>query len=428
MGQDIIITDAGLVVSNDPAHIPAEHDKRSTPHMKRNNIETILLLTLLSAFPPLSTDMYLPALPLLQRIWQVPMSTVNLTLTGFFVGYCISLLLYGPLSDKLGRKPPLFAGITLYVMSSFLSGYANDIVVLILLRVLQGIGSASGVVIAMAITKDLYQGHERQRILAYMGIIMALAPMFAPVLGGLIMQWFSWHWVFFAQAAMGAIAFGGVVRMEEPLKKPTEGSMLAAMGMYLTLLRNRRYMTLVVLFSIIVLPHFSFIGSAANLYINRFGTSEQVFSYFFAFNALAIMAGSFLCSRIQKRMTTRQLMSVSFAGILVAGIVMYVDLLSGPWGLALPMAIASFSFGISRPTSNHIILEQTEKGAGAASSLMIFLFFLMGAFAMWFISLDWANTIHTLALLAMLSGGGVLVVWMLASSLSSAETIGREKI
>jgi MFS transporter, DHA1 family, multidrug resistance protein len=103
-----------------------------------------------------------------------------------------------------------------------------------------------------------------------MGIIMALAPMLSPIFGSLIMKWFSWHWVFFAQAALGVIAFSGVVRLEEPLKKTAEGSVLAAMGMYLTLLRNRRYMAFVLLFSIIVLPHFSFIGSAANLYINDF--------------------------------------------------------------------------------------------------------------------------------------------------------------
>lgn len=387
--------------------------------MKRTSLESMLLLTLLSAFPPLSTDMYLPALPLLQKIWQEPMRTVNLTLTSFFVGYCISLLIYGPLSDKLGRKPPLFVGIALYILASFLSAYVNSVGPLIVLRALQGIGSASGVVIAMAITKDLYQGSERQRILAYMGVIMALAPMLAPVFGSFIMQWLSWHWIFFAQAALGLLAFGGVMRLQEPLRTPAEGGIGAALSLYGQLVRNRRYMVIVILFSIIVLPHFSFIGSAAHLYIDTFGTSEQVFSYFFAFNALAIMAGSFLCSRIQRVLPARLVISCGFAGILIAGLAMYGPILAGPWGLALPMALASFSFGLSRPISNHIALEQVEQGAGAASSLMIFLFFMVGAFAMWFISLDWADTVRTLALLAIASGGGVLAIWLFVPGMPS---------
>ncbi len=387
--------------------------------MKMSNMKIIGLLTLLSAFPPLSTDMYLPALPQLQETWNQPMNVVNFTLSGFFIGYCISLLVYGPLSDRYGRRPPLIWGVGMYIVTSLLSGFVNDIVSLIVLRVLQGVGSSSGVVIAMAITKDLYQGRERQRILTYMAIIMALAPMLAPVIGGQIITWLSWHWVFFIQAAMGIIALGGVLRLEEPLQVFAEGSVLGSMGrMYLNLLGNRRYLMLVLLFSVIVLPHFSFIGSAANIYIKRFGASEQVFSYFFAFNALATMTGSFFCSKIQKKIAPSTLMTISFAGILVSGILMFSDLFPGPWGLAIPMAVASFCFGLSRPTSNHIILEQAEQGAGAASSLMVFLFFMMGAFAMWFIALDWANTIHVIAILAIMSGGTGLVLWLLLPGLT----------
>ena len=382
--------------------------------MNMSNVQIVGLLTLLSAFPPLSTDMYLPALPFLQETWHQPMEVVNFTLSGFFIGYCISLLLYGPLSDRFGRRPPLIVGVSLYIVASLLSGLVNDVVSLIVLRVLQGIGSSSGVVISMTITKDLYQGRERQRILAYMAIIMALAPMLAPIMGSLIMTRLSWHWVFFVQAAMGIVALGGVLRLTEPLKTFVQGNMLASMGRtYLNLLGNGKYVALVLLFSVIVLPHFSFIGSAANIYIKQFGATEQVFSYFFAFNALAIMAGSFFCSRLQKILAARNLITIGFAGILTSGLLMIGDIFPGPWGLAIPMALASFCFGLSRPTSNHIILEQVEQGAGAASSLMVFLFFMMGAFAMWFIALDWANTIHVIALLALLSGGAGLVLWLL---------------
>jgi DHA1 family bicyclomycin/chloramphenicol resistance-like MFS transporter len=380
--------------------------------MKANNLKMLCLLALLAAFPPLSTDMYLPALPLLQEIWQQPMSVVNFTLSGFFIGFCVSMLLYGPLSDKFGRRPPLMWGIIIYIAASVASGFVDDIYYLIVLRVLQGVGASSGVVISMAITKDLYEGEYRQRILAYMAVIMALAPMLAPVFGGVIMTWLSWHWVFFVQAAMGVVALVGVLRLKEPLQALEDVSVLKAVGLYLKLFGNRRYIGLVLLFSVIVLPHFSFIGSASNIYISRFGTSEQVFSYFFAFNAAAIMAGSFICTRIQRRMTSEKIVTISFAGILAGGLFMHADLLSGPWGFALPMAMASFFFGLSRPPSNHLVLLQVDQGAGTASSLMIFLYFVVAAFAMWFIALDWADTIHVIARLAIFAALFVLAVWV----------------
>lgn len=380
--------------------------------MKTDTFKMMCLLALLAAFPPLSTDMYLPALPLLQKNWQQPMPVVNLTLSGFFIGFCVSMLLYGPLSDKYGRKPPLMCGIIIYIAASFVSGFMDDIYHLIFLRVLQGVGASSGVVISMAITKDLYEGAHRQRILAYMAVIMALAPMLAPVFGGVIMARLSWHWVFFVQAVLGIIALGGVFWLKEPLQEPEDVGVFETLCLYLKLFTNRRYISLVLLFSVIVLPHFSFIGSASNIYISHFGTSEQEFSYFFAFNAAAIMAGSFVCTRIQRHMASAKIVTISFAGILAAGLLMHADLKAGPWGLALPMAQASFFFGLSRPPSNHLVLLQVDQGAGSASSLMIFLYFITAAFAMWFISLDWADTIHVIARVAIFSAFFVLAVWL----------------
>lgn len=160
---------------------------------------------------------------------------------------------------------------------------------------------------------------------------------------------------------------------------------------YVQLLHNKKYLVMVVLFSFIVLPHFSFTGSAADIYINTFGTSEQVFGYFLAFNALAIMSGSYAFTRLHKIIESRRLLTISFAGILCSGMLMYSGIFPGPWGLAVPMAVASFSFGLSRPPGNNLILEQVEQGAGTASSFMIFIYFMIGAFSMWFIALEWTD-------------------------------------
>lgn len=379
--------------------------------LKKNKL--LLLLSLLSAFPPLSTDMYLAAIPLLQKKWEQPLAVMNLTLVGFFVSYCVCLLFYGPLSDRFGRRPLLLIGVGIFILGSLLCACSGQATSLIVFRVIQAAGAASASVLAMAITKDVYQGHERGRILAYIGVIMALAPMLAPVFGGWVLTWFSWRWIFVIQAIIGAIAWFGVFSMEETLKEPSAASIFQTAGIYLQLLGNRRYLGFALLMSLVVLPHFAFIGGSASIYISRFGLSEKVFGYFFAMNALAIMAGAFACTRLLHRLGTRRILTAGFAGILLGGLGMLMSPPLGPWSLALPMIVISFSFGLSRPPSNNLVLEQVNQYAGAASSLLIFIYFMLGAFAMWLISLDWSDKIHTIGVLGTGAGGIILCIWIL---------------
>ncbi len=381
--------------------------------MKNNRF--LLLLALLSAFPPLSTDMYLPAIPLLQKTWQQPLTVVNLTLVGFFVSYCMFLLFYGPLSDRFGRRPTLLVGIGIFILGSVLCALSNNVITLIVFRVIQAAGAASASVLALAISKDVYRGHERERILAYIGMIMALAPMLAPVFGGWLLTWFSWRWVFVIQATIGSVAWIGVLRMPETLKKRSATGVLQTAGIYLELLRNRRYLGFALLMSIIVLPHFAFIAGSADIYITRLGLSEQTFGYFFALNAAAIMMGSFACTRLLHRVGSNAVLTTGFAGILIGGGCMFISPLPGAWALALPMTVISFSFGLSRPPSNNLVLEQVDHHAGAASSLLIFIYFMLGAGAMWLISLNWADKILVIGFLGAVSGGIMLGLWLLLS-------------
>ncbi|MBC2737148.1 MAG: multidrug effflux MFS transporter [Desulfobacteraceae bacterium] len=378
-----------------------------------NKTRMLFLLALLSAFPPLSTDMYLPAIPLLVKLWQQPLALVNLTLVGFFISYCVFLLFYGPLSDRFGRRPLLLAGIGLFILASLLCALADGVVSMITFRVLQAAGAASASTLALAISKDIYDGHERERILAYIGVIMALAPMLAPVFGGWILTWFSWRWVFVSQATIATVAWIGVWRMPETLVTPSSKGALQTAGIYLGLFRNRRYVGYALMLSIIVLPHFAFIGGSADIYITRIGLSEQTFGYLFALNAAAIMAGSLACSWLLGRIGSRGVMTAGFTGILCGGLVMLTGWLPAPWGLALPMAMISFSFGLSRPPSNNLVLEQVDRHAGAASSLLVFIYFMLGAFSMWLISLDWLDKIYMIGILGTGAGGIMLGVWML---------------
>jgi len=377
--------------------------------MKKSSM--FFLLVLLSAFPPLSTDMYLPAIPLLQKSWNQPLAVVNLTLVGFFVSYCLFLLVYGPISDRIGRKPPLVAGIVLFIVASLLCALSNSVVALILSRLLQAAGAAAAATLCMAMTKDIYASEERVRVLAWMGVIMPLAPAIAPILGGWLLIWCSWRWIFVSQALVALVALIGVLRTQETLKEKTSTSPMETVKSYLELFRNRRYMAYAVMVSLIVLPHFAFVGGSSDIYINHFGLTEQRYGLIFGINAIAFMAGSLLCTRLLKRMSSGKVMTFGFVGVLLGGGIMLLKLFPGPWALTIPMSLITFALGLSRPPSNNLVLDQVSRNAGAAASLMVFIFFLLGAFAMWFISFDWQDKVQVIGILASSVGVVMLGLW-----------------
>lgn len=381
----------------------------------------IPLLGLLAAFPPLSTDMYLPAIPSLQAQWGVSLAAANFTLVAFFLSFSFSLLFYGPLSDRFGRRPLLMAGIVGFVASSLLCAASNGVGQMIGFRVLQGAGAASGSALSMAIARDCFASRDRERIFAHVGVIIALAPMIAPVLGGLMLKWLSWRWIFVVQAVLGGISFWGVHRIREPLKDRNQVPVLKMAGRYIRLFRNRRYLGLNLTMAFGIWPLFAFIGGSADIYIRRFGLSEQAYSYFFAFNAVALMGGFYLCGRLLKRFPSMSLMIGGFTGVFLGGIILLALAGGTPWRLALPMALISVCMGVSRPLANSLVLDQVETDVGAASSLMMFTYFSCGCLAMWVISLPWSDKIRVLATT---SAGAALVV---ICTLSLFQRTGRRR-
>lgn len=371
------------------------------------------LLALLTAFPALSTDMILPAVPSLAETWNQPLSVINLILVCFFITYGFFLLFYGPISDRFGRRRPLLAGLSVYIVASLLCALATSAPMLIGFRILQAAGAAASSSLSMAMTKDIFSGQERERILAYIAIIMALAPMLAPVIGGWILVDFSWPWIFFLQAVMGVIGMFGVLKFPETLPQVSDIPLSRVMHTYGRLLLNPSYIVMVLVMSASLFPLYSFIAGSSAIYVNEFGLSEQKYSYFFAFNALALMVGSFFCLRLTRSISSRHLMTLGFAGIFLGGVFLLLNGQHGPWSFALPMFMITFSLGLSRPPSNNLVLEQVDRDAGSASSLLIFSYFTLGAVGMWFISLEWADKIPVLGAIALSCGATVLAAWFI---------------
>jgi DHA1 family bicyclomycin/chloramphenicol resistance-like MFS transporter len=373
-------------------------------------IRALLILALLAAFPPLSTDMYLPALPSLTALWGTTEAVINLTLVAFFVSFSVALLFYGPISDRYGRKPVLLAGISIYILACLVCAMADGPWMLIAGRILQGMGAASASTLSLAMTKDCFVGAERERVMAHMAVIVSLAPMLAPVLGGIMLNFASWSSIFHAQVALGLLAMWGVWRLKEPA--PATGRSLGqVLTAYMKLIGNLRFMSLCTLIALGMTPLFCFIGGSSFIFIKHFGLSEQVYSYFFAFNSGALMLGFWICGRLLKRgVPGFRIILTGYCGILAGAVALAFCAELGPWGMAVPMAFLTLSLGMSRPPSSNFLLEQVKQDAGSAASLIMFTYFVGGATAMWFIALPWDNKILTLALVGVATSALVLAL------------------
>ncbi|MDY0132632.1 MAG: multidrug effflux MFS transporter [Desulforegulaceae bacterium] len=374
-------------------------------------IRLMLLLSLLTAFPPLSTAMYLPAIPTLVRIWDKPLYLVNLTLVIFFAVYCVFILIYGPLSDKYGRKPPLIAGITIYIFSCFLCALSINVYMLIFARVFQAAGAASAATIALAIAKDRFPPNQREKVLSYIGVIIALAPMLSPMVGSLILIYFKWRWIFIVQAFFGIISIFFVSFMAESNLDKKDVSIRQLTKGFKNTLKNKNFTSLVICFSMLSLPIFAFTAASSFIYINIFNIKETMFSLYFGINAVCLMAGSLTCARLGYKIGTFRLINLGILGGILGGILMLLKLFEGPLQFLIPMAVISYTFGLSRPPANNLILEQVTQDTGTASSLMIFSYFILGAISMAVVSLEWQSKITYIGSLATLCGLFSFILW-----------------
>lgn len=371
----------------------------------------LIHLIFLGAFPALATDMYLPALPTMSDHLAAPVSLVNLTLVLFFMFFGGSMIIWGTLSDKYGRKPILLIGVGTYVIAGILCALAGNIYQLIIFRVFQAIGSGATLTVSMAMIKDLFEGKERERILAISNILFAIAPIIAPSIGAVILKIISWRGIFIILAGMGIIGFIGCLVMSESAKKTADMSLLKTIGNLPKVLKNPGFSYPLILFSFLSFPFMLFLASSSNIYIVVFGLGEQAYSLFFAFNALFTTLGPILFMVLRGRISNYKIFKSGFVIIVIGGLLMVLFGDKSPYFFAATVLPAIIASQMVRPPGANILLEQGKENAGAASSLMSFSALFLGSLGVFIISLDWSDRIFVSGLINMIIGIGCLSFW-----------------
>ncbi|MEZ8803732.1 multidrug effflux MFS transporter [Vibrio splendidus] len=373
----------------------------------------LFFLVIISAFPPLTIDLYLPALPQMVEVFNTDRSMVNLTLSSYFVIYAIGLLFWGPLSEKFGRKPILLIGLAGYMVASILCAMTNSIEQLIGARVFQAFAGSAITVIATAIVKDLYDGREREKIMATIMSLVIIAPMVAPVFGAFLLKIASWRMMFVTLAIFGAFASVLACCYRETLENKYQGSIFRSWGRIGVVMKNRSFVKLLVIFSIIPMALMGFLAAGSYIYIDHFGLTEQQFSYAFAFNALCASFGPTIYMKLSYRMPVQKVISGCFALLALAGIFTLTIGDLSPWFFMFIAAPATLMAIIMRVPGTNLMLNQQDHDTGSAVALIQFFSMICGSLGMVLVSIRPESLIENLGFIQLSVGtlGGLM--WLM---------------
>ncbi len=371
----------------------------------------IVLIAFLSAFVPLSTDLYLPALPSMGDFFGVGADLINLTLTSFFVFYALGTLLWGPLSDRFGRKPILLIGLSLYIAASSLCALVGSIEGLILCRIIQAIGGSAAGTIATAIVKDVYSGKKRTKVLAIVQSMVTISPAVAPVLGAFLLRVVSWRGVFWSLAGIGVVGLVGCLLFEESIQERSTGMVFQSLGRLVTVLQNRGFTMLLILFSLNGISMLAFIASSTYIYQDNFHLTGQIFSLYFSLNALMMMAGPMVYLKISRYFHPEVIVKIAYVVIFISGLLVCLLGNTQPWIFALCILPSTLAISCTKPIAANMMLEQQQGDTGSVSSLMGCVGMLMGSLGMQLISLPWGNMITALGVMTLITSTLFLLAW-----------------
>lgn len=332
----------------------------------------IPILAVLMAFTSLSTDIYLPAMPAMQRDLH---GNIELTITGFLIGFALAQIIWGPLSDMYGRKTPLAIGLVFFIIGSVGCAMSHTMIAMVSWRVIQAFGACTGPMLARAMVRDVYEQKDSARMLSGLMILMAVAPIIGPLLGGQILRFTSWHTIFWLLALIGILMFAAQFLLPETLKAEyrSEASVREAFSKYKLLLGNRTYMRYTLCLAFFYVAAYAYIAGSPAIYITYFKVAPQYYGYLFAVNVLGLIGFSFLNRKLITLYSLDTILRMATTVSMLSAIILAALAWLGLGGLPAVVIGIFFFFsmnGFIAACATAAALDGVPQMAGAASALL----------------------------------------------------------
>jgi DHA1 family bicyclomycin/chloramphenicol resistance-like MFS transporter len=338
--------------------------------------ELLILLGLLQAIAPVSIDMYLAALPTLEDVFHATAAQVQTTMVTFLAGFALGQLLYGPVSDRFGRKPPLYASLILFAGSSIACAFAPSIGWMSVMRLFQAVGACGGAVIARAMVRDLYPPSEMRRVFSILILVLGVSPVLAPLLGSYLLVWFGWRAAFLTQASIGVLLlFGMHFRLREsmPVDARRPLAIATVVAGYMGLLRDRDFVGAAAVSGFSSAGMFAYIASAPFVFMTLYKVTTQQFGWLFGSVAAGLVFAAQVNGRLPHRIQPWRILRVANIVQLGAAILLIASVVTGIGGLpAVFFGIFVFvaTQGFVFPNGSTIAMMRYSGMAGTASALL----------------------------------------------------------
>lgn len=355
--------------------LPPHHPGRPAGPL-RSRLELIIILGSMTSFAPLGTDMYLPALPTLQRVFGASSLAVQATLSAFFAGFAVGQLVFGPITDRFGRRPPLYAGLLLFVAASLGCALAPSVEILTGLRFVQAFGACAGGVIARAMVRDLFDPRESARIYGALMLVTGLAPMLAPLIGGQLLVHFGWPAIFILMSAMALLCLAAAhLRLPETHRPENVHSLnvLRIARSYGRLLGHRAYLGFALTSACSMGGVFAYIAGSPFVFIELHQVSPEHFGWIFGLNASGFVIMAQVNGRVVQRLSPQTLLRAGTLAQLAAALTLLLTALTGfggVWGIGVPLFCFIATIGIVLPNSAALAMAPHGANAGLASALL----------------------------------------------------------